>query len=380
MDDRRFMKMALALARKGTGATSPNPMVGAVVVKNGKIEGKGFHREAGAPHAEMEALRDAGPRARGATLFVTLEPCNHFGRTPPCTRAILDAGIRRVLAAMADPNPDVTGGGMDFLKKKGVETALGLLEDEAGILNEAYITFVSTRRPFVIAKCAATLDGRIATRTGDARWVTGASSRRHVHRMRHAADAIMVGVGTIKRDDPRLTTRIPRKKGCHPIRVILDTRLSIPEQAKVLRHDTDSDTLLVIGEGYENAPEVMAKKRRIEKPGVKIITAPLKDGRIDLYRLMDRLGALDITHLLIEGGSRTLGTAFSSGIVDKIAFFFAPKILAGDDGYPVCRGSGPDRMEESLRVYRIRYRRFGDDVMIEGYLKPESRAARRQDR
>ncbi len=373
MDDRQFMKMALALARKGTGFTSPNPMVGAVVVKDGKVVGKGYHRKAGAPHAEVEALQDAGPLSRGATLFVTLEPCNHFGRTPPCTRAILDAGIRSVVAAMKDPNPSVAGGGIDFLEENGVKNTVGLLETEARTLNEAYVKYVLTRRPFVTAKCAATLDGRIATRTGDSRWVTGPRARAHVHRMRHAVDAILVGVGTVARDDPRLTTRIPGKKGSHPVRIILDTRLSLPEEAKVLRHGTNSDTFIVIGETYRTAPEVVAKRARIEKPGVKVIEAPTQNGEIDLSCLMDRLGALGITSLLIEGGSRILGSAFSSGIVDKIAFFFAPKILTGDDGYPICRGKGPAFMGESLSVHKVRLRRFGEDVMIEGYVKQKSK-------
>ncbi len=368
MDDRDFMKMALALAKKGVGFTSPNPVVGAVVVKDGAVVGKGYHRKAGGPHAEVEALRDAGALSKGATLFVTLEPCHHFGRTPPCTRAILEGGIRRVVAAMADPNPAVTGGGLDFLRRKGLETVVGILEDRARLLNEAYIKYVLTRRPFVTAKCAATLDGRLATRTGDSRWVTGPKARNHVHRMRHAADAILVGVGTVKKDDPRLTTRIAGKKVSHPLRIILDTRFRLPEAAKVLRDTTDSDTLIVIGESYKKNPRVLAKKERIEKAGVQVMATPTRAGGIDLDRLMDRLGARGVTSLLIEGGSRVLASAFSCRIVDKIAFFFAPKILGGDDGYPICRGSGPQRMAEALSVERIRLRRFGDDVMIEGYM------------
>ncbi len=368
------MKMALTLARKGMGFTSPNPMVGAVVVKDEKVVGKGFHRKVGRPHAEIEAIQDAGPLSKGATLFVTLEPCNHFGRTPPCTRAILEAGIRRIVAAMKDPNPDVTGRGIDFLHENGVETTLGVLETEARTLNEAYVKYVLTKRPFVIAKCAATLDGWIATRTGDSRWVTGERSRAYVHRMRHAVDAILVGVGTIKRDDPQLTTRIPGKKVSHPIRVILDTRLSLPEEAKVLQHNTDSGTLIIIGEAYQNVPDVVAKKSRIETSGVKVIAAPTRDDRIDLYRLMDRLGALGITSLLIEGGSRTLGSAFLSGVVDKIAFIFAPKILGGDDGYPICRGPGPEWMAASIPMERIRLHRFKDDIMIEGYITSQKKA------
>jgi len=362
------MKMALTLARKGVGFTSPNPAVGAVLVKDHRLVGKGYHRKAGSPHAEIEAIRDAGSLAPGATLFVTLEPCNHTGRTPPCTRAVLQAGIRRVVAAMRDPNPDVAGGGLNFLRENGVETTVGVLEKEALVLNEAFVKFVRTKRPFVTAKCAATLDGRIAARTGDAHWVSGERSRNHVHRLRHAVDAILVGVGTVIQDDPLLTTRIPGKKGIHPKRIILDTRLSIPEEAKVLRHGTDSDTIVVIGQEYRNSPEIAAKRERIQTPGVWILEAPTREGRIDLDRLLDALGGMGITSLLIEGGSRILGAAFASGIVDKILFFFAPKILGGDDGYPICRGKGPDRMAASLAIKRIRLRRFGEDILIEGYV------------
>ncbi len=365
MDDKHFMKMALGLAMKGEGFTSPNPLVGAVIVKDDKVVGKGYHKKAGTAHAEVKAIDDAGVFAKDSTLYVTLEPCNHFGRTPPCTGKILEAGIKRVVVAIDDPNSDVKGGGIDYLKSQGLEVLLGVCEDEAKKLNEAYLKYVRTKRPFVIIKCAATLDGRIATRTGDSQWVTGPESRKFVHRLRHAYDAIMVGIDTVKKDDPNLTTRLDDMQGSDSTRVILDTNLSIPEDAKVLRLDSDCDTIIVTGNLVSGN-----KKARIEKKGVRVrvIESPVKDGLIDLDPLLDQLGALGITSLLIEGGSRVMASALAAGVVDKIVFFYAPKILGGDDGVPVCKGPGPDLMNECIPVKDIKVRRFGDDVMIEGYI------------
>ena len=366
MDDKYFMKMALELAEKGLGFTSPNPMVGAVIVKDGKIVGKGYHEAVGKAHAEINAIYDAKTLAAGGTLYVTLEPCNHTGRTPPCTLKIAEAGIKRVVVAMKDPNPDVKGGGIDYLKNKGIDVTLGICEDEAKKLNEAFIKFVKTGSPFVTLKCAATLDGRIATRTGDARWVSGEESRRFVHKLRHAADAIMVGVNTVKIDDPSLTTRLDDMNGLDPARIILDTNLSISEEARVLRlnSDSDSDTIIITCNSVSED-----KKKRIEQKGAKVIEAPVKDGIIDLASLMVHLGALGVTSLLIEGGSRVNASALSAGIVDKVIFFYAPKILGGDDGIPMCKGHGPDLMKNCIPVRNINVHRFGDDVMIEGYIK-----------
>ncbi len=361
------MKMALALAKKGEGFTSPNPMVGAVIVKDGKVVGKGYHQAAGRAHAEVNAVADAGESAKDATLYVTLEPCNHTGRTPPCTEKIVAAGIRRVVAAMTDPNPEVKGGGLDYLKGRGISTLKGVCETEAKRLNEAFIKYVGSKRPFTIVKCAATLDGRIATKTGDSRWVTGEESRQFVHRLRHAVDAIMVGVNTVEKDDPSLTARIastPKTfKPKDPIRIVLDTRLRISEQAKLLRLHSHSDTILVTG-----CPVSKDKKRRLEKKGIKIMEMPVKNDLIDLDRLMDHLGSLAVTSLLIEGGGRVIASALSAGIVDKIHFFYAPKILGGDDGTPICKGPGADVMNDCIAVQDIRVQRFGNDVMIEGYI------------
>jgi len=363
MDDRAYMKMALALSERGRGFTTPNPMVGAVLVKNDKVIGRGWHQKAVKAHAEVNAINDAGDAARGSTLYVTLEPCNHTGRTPPCTRMILEAGINRVVSAMLDPNPDVAGGGLAFLQEKGVETLSGICENRAEKQNEIFIKYIRTKRPFVILKNASTLDGRIATRTGDSKWVTGDASRRFVHQLRHEVDAIMVGSNTVKTDNPRLTTRLEGGNGRDPMRIILDTKLSVPESVKLLQLDSDSDTVIVCGNFVSDD-----KIRRLEKKGARVLKSEEKNNRIDLEALMPRLGEMGITSLLVEGGSQVSAAILKAGAVDKAFFFFAPKILGGDDGIPICSGPGPLSMEQSIKLNRISVRRFDDDVLIEGYV------------
>lgn len=362
-DNVRYMTMALELARKGWGRVSPNPMVGAVVVKNDVVVGQGFHEALGGAHAEVNAIDEAGEAARDATLYVTLEPCNHFGRTPPCTQKILEAGIRRVVVAMADPNPDVTGGGNDFLASKGVTVETGVLEAEARRLNESFIKFVRTKEPFVILKCAATLDGQIATRTGDSKWVTGEAARAYVHWLRHGVDGILVGGNTVRLDDPSLTARLPEGRGKDPVRIVLDSRLSIPETAKVLHQNSGAPTILVTGNNVSEE-----KKERFRKMGVKVIRAPLRGGFINLRVLMGRLGYIGISSLLIEGGGRVMASAIKSGIVDKVIFFYAPKVLGGNDGIPMFRGKGPQLIRQAIPVRGVEVRRFGDDLMVEGYI------------
>jgi diaminohydroxyphosphoribosylaminopyrimidine deaminase/5-amino-6-(5-phosphoribosylamino)uracil reductase len=312
----------------------------------------------------VNAIDNAGKQAAGATIYVTLEPCNHHGKTPPCTEKILAAGIRHVVMAMTDPNPDVSGGGAEYLKKSGVSVTTGICEAAARRLNEAFIKYITTKRPFVTLKTAATLDGRIATRTGDSRWVTGEAARRYVHELRHENDAIMVGVNTVKADNPSLTTRLEDKFGKDPIRMVLDTRLSIPENSKLLKIPAGADTFIITG-----SPGASPKRAAIEKSGARVIDASLgSDGRIDLNALMDRLGKMEITSLLVEGGAQVAAAALKAGIVDKIVFFYAPKILGGDDGIPMCSGKGPARMADSIPVKNLIIRQFGDDVMMEGYL------------
>jgi len=363
MRDRFYMEMALDLAAKGLGYVSPNPMVGAVVVREGRVVGRGYHARYGEAHAEVNALAEAGEAAQGGTLYVTLEPCNHRGKTPPCTEAILNAGIRRVVTAMEDPNPLVAGGGHARLQKAGLTVASGVCRSEARRLNEAFVKWILTRRPFVILKCAATLDGRLATRTGDAAWVTGPAARAYVHRLRHAVDGILVGVNTVKADDPRLTTRLPNGPGADPRRIILDTRLRLPLTARILHLHSAAETLVVAG------PEAdPAARDALTAAGAQVITAPLHKGRIDLVWLMEHLGAMGLASLLIEGGGQVAGAALRSGIVDKLCLFYAPKLLGGDDGVPVCAGPGPALMRDSLPVKSVRIQRVAEDLLVEGYL------------
>jgi diaminohydroxyphosphoribosylaminopyrimidine deaminase/5-amino-6-(5-phosphoribosylamino)uracil reductase len=364
MNDEHYMQMALDLAAQGRGFTSPNPMVGAVVVKHGLVVGRGYHQFAGGPHAEVHALEAAGEAARDATLYVNLEPCNHHGRTPPCTLRILAAGLRRVVIGMHDPNPRVAGGGADFLSARGIDITCGVCAEQASELNEVFVKYIRTGRPFVTAKCAATLDGRTAMRGGDSKWISGEASRAFVHELRHAADAILVGAGTVAADDPLLTARRPDRPARDPLRIVLDPRLRTATNAKVLNHSSPAETILVAG-GEATAPD----RARVQRKGVRVIDADLCEAGIDLDRLMDQLGRMGVTSILIEGGSRTLGAAFRAGIVDKICFFFAPLLSAGDDGLPICSGAGPERMRDCMRLERIRTRRFGDDVMIEGYVQ-----------
>ena len=368
MDDTYFMALALALAENGKGFTSPNPVVGAVVVKADQVVGRGFHAKAGAAHAEVNAIDDAGQEAFGATLYVTLEPCNHTGRTPPCTEKILASGIRRVVVAMEDPNPEVTGGGTKRLMDAGIPVTMGVLRAQAMKQNETFIKFVLTKKPFVTLKCAATLDGQLATRTGDSKWVTGEKARGRVHELRHLNDAILVGVNTIVLDDPQLTTRREGQKSKDPIRIVLDSRLSIPETAKVLRLDSESDTVIFSGGNAGNDSCYAEKKERLEKMGVKVMETPLLNGRVDVNRVVETLGILRISSLLVEGGGRMIASFLKAGVVDKVIMFFAPKLLCGNDGVPVCQGAGPEKMDQALALSDITVKRLGDDVMIEGYL------------
>jgi diaminohydroxyphosphoribosylaminopyrimidine deaminase/5-amino-6-(5-phosphoribosylamino)uracil reductase len=358
------MKKALELAEQGRGWTSPNPLVGAVVVRAGKVVGEGFHRTAGGPHAEIYALEQAGKQAQGATLYVTLEPCNHRGRTPPCTEAILKSGVTRVVAGMKDPNPRVKGGGLALLQSQGIDVSAGVCEHECTRLNEIFVKYAATSRPFVILKCAATLDGCIATRTGDSKWITNSHSRQFVHELRHGVDAVMVGMGTVLKDNPRLTTRLEGREGSDPARIILDTHLSIPLEARLLHLSSDSDTLLVTG----TSPPA-EKKEILERSGARILPVENYGDQIDLKALVKKLGDLQITSLLVEGGSRVNGSALRAAIVDKVYMFYAPKICGGNDGVPICSGPGVDLIEQTTRLKDISIRRFEDDVVIEGYVE-----------
>ncbi|MBZ5702057.1 MAG: bifunctional diaminohydroxyphosphoribosylaminopyrimidine deaminase/5-amino-6-(5-phosphoribosylamino)uracil reductase RibD [Acidobacteriia bacterium] len=361
-----FMERALALARKGAGLASPNPMVGAVIVRDGELVGEGFHQYQGRDHAEIVALKAAGEKARGATLYVTLEPCCHTGRTGPCTGAILAAGIRRVVAAMQDPNPAVAGQGFEQLRAAGVEADCGVLEEEARRLNEPFACWIRTRQPLVTLKSALTLDGQLALpqarkKQKSSTWITSEESRAEVHRLRHASDALLTGIGTILADDPLLTDRSGLSRRRRLLRVVLDSRLRLPPASRIV--ETADNDLLV----FTLAPRRSARVKRLERAGVEIISlrAPAKSPRrIPLRNVLQELGRRDILSVLLEAGSELNGAALAAGIVHKLVLFYAPK-LAGETGVPFAR-------VKNLALpplEKVCLRRFGPDFAIEGYLR-----------
>jgi diaminohydroxyphosphoribosylaminopyrimidine deaminase/5-amino-6-(5-phosphoribosylamino)uracil reductase len=360
--DVRFMREALRQARKGLGRTSPNPAVGAVIVREGRILARGYHRKAGLAHAEVEALSKLGGRADRGTLYVTLEPCNHYGKTPPCTEAILRSGIKRVVVGMNDPNPRVSGGGNEFLRKKGIDVTTGVLETDCRRLNEAFIKFVTSGRPFVIVKSALTLDGWTATSGGHSKWITNEKSRRFVHRLRDQVDAVLVGIGTLLADNPLLTVRLNRTRNRDPLRIIVDTHLRTPLDAKILNQESSSDTLIIVGSQVKGR-----ELKRFQKQGVSTLVCPMKTGMIDLAALMGILGEMSVTSLLVEGGSLITGSMLRERLVDKFYIFKAPKILGGGDGVPMAAGPGPKRMDQCPVLKDIHVRRFDDDTLIVGY-------------
>ena len=333
MTNETFMKRALALA--GRGRTSPNPMVGAIVVRDGKIVGEGFHPKAGDPHAEVFALNAAGSLAKGADLYVTLEPCCHQGKTPPCTDAVIQSGIKRVFAAMVDPNPEVGGKGIEILRKAGIEVNVGLMESKVRELNRGFIKRITTGLPFVLWKAAMTLDGKIATRTGDSKWVTGERARKEVHRLRSQCDAVMVGIGTVLADDPELTVRGIRG-AVNPIRVVVGGSASIPPNARVLNSEAKT-----------------------------IIAPPADNGRVDLRALMIELAEMGINSVLLEGGGELAASMLSAGLVDRGIIFLAPKIAGGRDAKTPVEGEGIELMSQALATSKPKIRRFGDDIALE---------------
>jgi len=360
--DKVFMRRALCLAERGRGRTSPNPMVGAVLVRDGQIIGEGFHPRAGEPHAEIMALRQAGKSARGATLYVTLEPCCHFGRTPPCTRAIIAAGVAEVHMAMLDPNPRVAGRGRAELEAAGIRTFVGELEAEARVLNETFIHWITTGRPFVIAKFAMSLDGKIATRSGDSRWITGPAAREQVHQLRDQVDAILVGVNTVIADDPQLTTRLDKDDIRHPLRVIVDSRGRIPLTAQVLDPVLPGRTMVATTEAMP-----IEQRRALSFRGVQVLVLPSQDGRVSLPDLLEELGRREVTSVLVEGGGTIIGTFFAQRLVDKVVAFIAPIIIGGREAPTPVGGLGVERLSQALRLERVQVEWLGSDLLVTGY-------------
>jgi diaminohydroxyphosphoribosylaminopyrimidine deaminase/5-amino-6-(5-phosphoribosylamino)uracil reductase len=365
---RHFMTLALRLAAKGRDKTSPNPMVGALVVKNGRIVGRGYHRGPGQPHAEILALNEAGPRAKGATLYVTLEPCCHLlKRTPPCVPAVIRSGVREVVVAMTDPNPMVKGRGITALRRAGITVATGMAQEEAAQLNRPYLHWVKTGRPYVILKAGMTLDGKVATAKGESRWITGPQARRDAHRLRGQVDAVVVGVGTVIHDDPALTARLsdrPLKLATRqPLRIVLDSRLRTSPSAAVCAMQDRAKTLIVT---TKRAPQ--SRRRPFEQAGVEVMSLPMKDGQVSLPALMTMLGKRGLTSVLIEGGSTVNASALQEKLVNHVVLYLAPILMGGQDAKAVIGGRSPKRLAEALPLRHATVRRIGKDVVLEGDL------------
>lgn len=417
--DKKYMRMALTLARRGSGMTSPNPMVGAVLVNNGKIIGRGYHRGPGQLHAEAVAIRESGSEAAGATLYVNLEPCCHTDkRTPPCTREIIRSGVKRVVIGMTDPNPQVNGRGIDELLKAGISVESDVLNNDACRINEIYSKFITSNVPYVILKTAASLDGKIALASGESRWITGKASRVSSHKLRSTVDAVLAGIGTVIADDPVLNVRHVRDKGKQPLRIIIDSKLRIPLTSRVLDVSTGQQTIVVT-----TVLSPCGKLKELEKLGIRTIIADMVEplasrrfieddeypryhtefisgsqtmpeqeilkqvqndrctgngmeavfsneaGKVNLRSLMNILGKSGITSVLIEGGSEINASALREGIVDKIVFFYSARIIGGRDAIGIVGGNSPESLDDSIFLMDVRVKKSGEDFMLEGYVR-----------
>ncbi|MCX7963110.1 MAG: bifunctional diaminohydroxyphosphoribosylaminopyrimidine deaminase/5-amino-6-(5-phosphoribosylamino)uracil reductase RibD [Candidatus Sumerlaea chitinivorans] len=364
-EDRAYMERALELAARGRGATSPNPMVGALIVKRGRIIAEGWHRQAGAPHAEIEAIRSAQEPLEGATLYVTLEPCCHFGKTPPCTQEIIKHKFERVVVAARDPNPLVSGKGIEELRAAQIRVEVGLCEHEARRQNEFFFTYHEKKRPFIISKWAMTLDGKIATETGHSRWITNEMSRAYAHELRAQVDAVMVGVGTVLMDNPLLTVRLEGYSGRQPLRIIVDGNLRIPSRAKCLTKASPGSVIICTSSASSRE-----KRHELEKAGHRVLVFPGR-GLLDFHEVMAEFHKLGIQSILCEGGSSLTGALFEAQLVDKVVAFVAPKIVGGKNAKIPIAGWGVLHMDRALSLSDVSIRSFGSDVCIEGYIAPQ---------
>jgi diaminohydroxyphosphoribosylaminopyrimidine deaminase/5-amino-6-(5-phosphoribosylamino)uracil reductase len=360
-----YMTYALSLAELALGYTSPNPAVGAVVVKDGAVVGLGHTQPPGLAHAEVVALQQAGERSRGATMYVTLEPCCHYGRTPPCVKSIIEAGISKIHVALVDPNPKVSGQGIEQIKKAGIEVIVGECKEKAREINEGYIKFITTGFPFIIAKYAMSLDGKMATKEGDSRWISNDDARSYVHRLRHIVDAIMVGANTVINDNPRLSARGGSGKGgrtrIQPLRVIVDGKGRIPASAQIFTEP--GKTLVVVAKNIE-----AKKKEELVNVGADVLELDADKGIIDLEDLFAVLGKRQITSVLVEGGSKLFGFLFDNKLADKVLAFVSPIIIGGDQAKMAVGGSGFGKVAEAISLQNVRIANFGNDVLISGYL------------
>lgn len=360
--DEYYMQRALNLAARAQGRTSPNPVVGAVLVKDGKVVGQGYHRKAGTPHAEVIALQRAGENARGATLYVTLEPCCHFGRTPPCCEAVINQGVARVVAATLDPNPLVAGKGMARLQDAGIATGVGILQEQAWRLNEFFFKYIEEGRPFVTLKTAMTLDGKIATCTGDSRWISSEAAREYVHQLRNIYDAIMVGIGTVLADDPRLNTRLKNEERRDPLRVILDPGLQLPLDSNIVRSSKEQSTLV-----FTNWIEDPDKVKILKEQGVEVFTLEGVGPILDLELVLKELGKRGICSLLLEGGAEINAAMLDKRLVDKLIWIIAPKIIGGKAAPGPVAGPGRQLMNEALLLNNVQMEKLGPDFILTAY-------------
>jgi diaminohydroxyphosphoribosylaminopyrimidine deaminase/5-amino-6-(5-phosphoribosylamino)uracil reductase len=348
----------MKLALKAKGATSPNPLVGALVMKNGRIISTGYHQKAGLPHAEVVALVNAGRKAKGACLYITLEPCAHFGRTPPCVNRIIESGVKKVIIGMVDPNPLNKGRGISVLEKHGIEVEVGFLEEELKKINQAFIKYITKRLPLVAVKVAQSLDGKVATFSGDSKWITSDRSRAYAHRMRKYYDAIMVGVNTILRDNPRLDAWFSKRQ---PIKIVVDSQLSTPQDANIFSR-RDSSVIIVT---LSVKPAQETENRKILSQKARILEVKEKEGQINLKDMLKKLARIGITNILVEGGGTLNGALFDEGLVDKALFFISPKIIGGKEAISSVMGKGIARIDRAIKLKDVRLKHIGDDFLIE---------------
>ncbi|WP_019123487.1 bifunctional diaminohydroxyphosphoribosylaminopyrimidine deaminase/5-amino-6-(5-phosphoribosylamino)uracil reductase RibD [Brevibacillus massiliensis] len=359
MDETSYMELALTLAKSMKGQTGTNPLVGAVAVNAGRIVGTGAHMRQGEAHAEVHALNMAGSHAKGCTLYVTLEPCSHHGRTPPCVERIIREQVKRVVIAALDPNPLVAGGGVQRLREAGIETEVGLMEAEAVQMNEVFHKFITRQMPFITLKAAMTLDGKIATVTGDSRWISNEASRAEVHCLRHQHDAVLVGIGTVEKDDPELTTRM-KVEGLQPVRIVVDSTLRLPARAKVVQ-DKKAPTLVLTTAGGS-----AEKRRLLEAEGVEVIA--VNDAPpVDLQKAMEMLARRGISSILVEGGAALAGAMLQERLVDKLILYIAPKIVGGETAPPVGKMAGVPLISQAVTFRQISYQQVGEDMRFTGY-------------
>ena len=360
--DEHMMARAISLARNGMGRTSPNPLVGAVIVRDGRIVAEGWHRKAGTPHAEIHALNMAGELAKGATVYVSLEPCAHYGRTGPCAKALVEAGVSRVVVAMTDPNPKVAGKGIAILQEAGIQVTTGVLEQEARQLNEVFLKWMTTGLPFVALKTAMTLDGKITTATGQSQWITNEASRYETHRLRDVYDGILVGINTALADNPSLTTRLKEYQGRNPVRIVVDSRARLPLTAKLVT-DGAARTIVAVTAG---APAERVEALR--SAGVEIIVAG-SGAHVDMRSLMEQLGAMKITSVLVEGGGSVNFSILQAGLADRVYAFIAPKLVGGRDALTPVEGDGFQELDHAVELENIQLRQLGSDVLLTGIVK-----------